>query len=93
MKQITFKNLTARLLAICTAKNMQIEDIWVRYCLKDRSDIIIFYIASDGQMTNFSITIFEEEFNLQLIEAKLNLEIAKIQKNDTSNFELTIESK
>lgn len=93
MKQITFKNLTVRLLAICTAKNMQIEDIWVRYCLKDRSDIIIFYIDSDGQETNFSITIFEEEFNLQLIEAKLNLEIAKIQKNDTDNFELTIESK
>lgn len=93
MKQITFNNLTARLLEICTAKNMQIEDIWVRYCLKDRSDIVIFYYDDDGEINNFSITIYEETFNLQIIEAEINLKIATIQKKDTDNVELTIQTK
>lgn len=87
------KSLICIVQDICIKENMRIQDIWVRYCMKEPSDIVIFYYEPDGSVLSFSVTVFEETFNLQLIEAQIKLEIIRIKIKQTENVQLTIQIK
>ena len=91
MKTIAIDKLIAKIEQICKAEGLQIEDVWVRFCMKDSSDIVVFYYEPRGEVNNFSVQIIDE-FNLPIIEADVKLKIAKIQKKETDCVEIIIKT-